>query len=76
MLGTQFQMKNSIGGAILIRLLSDLLKEHLTKRNPIRDNILDISTRFVKDLQKVKPKLKERKTKQHDPISYQFRAVV
>ena len=57
------QMKNSIGGAILIRLLSDLLKEHLTKRNPIRDNILDISTRFVKDLQKVKPKLKERKTK-------------
>ena len=36
---------------------------HLTKRNPIRDNILDISTRFVKDLQKVKPKLKERKTK-------------
>ena len=48
------QMKNSIGGAILIRLLSDLY------------------TRFVKDLQKVKPKLKERKTKQHDPISYQF----
>ena len=27
MLGTHNQMKNSIGGAILIRLLSDLLKE-------------------------------------------------